>query len=170
MFSFSGFRLSSACKDLVEDTCGTSAACAHAEWVSVPDCCCLALPQRIFPLRRLGMCTFSLKWCMPTGLAGEEVNSARCHYGTLPGGWLQTERRALLPQPADNSTDAVFPVWQPFCGKCQLKPLLTPYLVVYQALPAVHLSICPTTSKPPCSEASACLLKLLLLACWIQAS
>ena len=75
---------------------------------------------------------------MLTGLAGEEVTSARCHYGTLPGGWLQTERRALLPEPADNSTHAVFPIWQPFCGKCQLKPLLTPYLAVSQALPAVH--------------------------------
>ena len=87
-------------------------------------------------------CTFSLKWRMLPGLAGEEVTSARCHYGTLPGGWLQTERRALLPQPADNSTDAVFPVWQPFCGKCQLQPLLTPYLAVSLASPAVRLSLC----------------------------
>ena len=79
---------------------------------------------------------------MLIGLAGEEVTSARCHYGTLPGGWLHSEHRALLPQPADNSTDVVFPIWQPFCGKCQLKPLLTPYLAVSQASPAVHLSLC----------------------------
>lgn len=68
--------------------------------------------------------------CVLTGLGGEEVTPARCHYGTLPGGWIRSEGRALLPWHANNSLNMSFPVWQPYCPKCQLKPLLTPYLVV----------------------------------------
>jgi hypothetical protein len=68
--------------------------------------------------------------CVLTGLGGEEVTPARCHYGTLPGGWIRSEGRALLPWHADNRVNMSFPVWQPYCPKCQLKPLLTPYLAV----------------------------------------
>ena len=95
--------------------------------------------------------------CVLTGLGGEDVTPARCHYGTLPGGWIRSEGRALLPWHADNSLNMSFPVWQPYCPKCQLKPLLTPYLVVRSitAVLAGHtmsLSLMIVTSAMPMSS------------------
>ena len=69
---------------------------------------------------------------LPPGLRKEEPPPAKCHYGTLPGGWISSQGRALLPWHADDSLNMTFPVWQPYCDKCQLKPLLAPYLEVSQ--------------------------------------
>ena len=71
---------------------------------------------------------------LPPGASKEEVAPARCHYGTLPGGWIRSKGRALLPWHEDNSLNVTFPVWQPYCSQCQMKPLLAPYLVVRQPL------------------------------------
>lgn len=57
-----------------------------------------------------------------------------CHYGTLPGGWIRSKGRALLPwQDEEEILNRTFSVWQPYCAACQLQPLLTPYLEVHRA-------------------------------------
>lgn len=53
-----------------------------------------------------------------------------CHYGTLPGGWMRSQGPGILPQWYEQELNKTFPVWQPYCPSCQLKPLLAPYLAV----------------------------------------
>lgn len=62
-----------------------------------------------------------------------------CHFGTLPGGWISSKGRALLPwQDDEELANMNFSVWQPYCSTCQLQPLLSPYL-----------EVCPPQLHPP---------------------
>ncbi len=74
---------------------------------------------------------------MLTGLIREELAPARCHYGTLPGGWVRSEDMPLLPWHANTILNVSYPVWQLHCPKCQLKPLLTPYYAAVRPITAV---------------------------------
>ncbi|KAK9909869.1 hypothetical protein WJX75_008757 [Coccomyxa subellipsoidea] len=59
-----------------------------------------------------------------------------CHFGTLPGGWISSKGRALLPwQDDEELANMNFSVWQPYCSTCQLQPLLSPYLEGGNILP-----------------------------------
>ena len=89
---------------------------------------------------------------LPSGLSREEVMSARCHYGTLPGRWIRSEGRALLPWHEDNSLNMTFPVWQPYCSKCQMKPLLSPYLMVSSIPPQQAACAALGLLRPACKH------------------
>ena len=101
---------------------------------------------------------------LPTGLSREEAAPTRCRYGTLPGGWIRSKGRALLPWHADNSLNMTFPVWQPYCSSCQMKPLLAPYLVVRGFPSASTLIALSVLGSPiPCNVDLLALHAVLIL-------